>query len=288
MSSLSGVIRTLLIYTESIRLSSALATFPQGQPLAEVFSASLRFCACALCSLEAWSLSMATIGDAIREAAAERGLNMRTVLKASGVGSATLYGVLGDKRKPRNKTLRKIAQGLGVTVSDLRRRQRELTALEEAAQTPAVRRLAPTGLGVIEVALHDIGGRHSIDWAALRFPPVRARRWLSVDRRWLAEPNDAPAGSVFACVLHGRDLEPVCCDGDILLFDQRSRVRSGDFALAIIPDRGATLGRVFFWDDPQRRLLIVDGFDGGRPLPMPEEGGEGTELVRLVALFRRY
>jgi transcriptional regulator with XRE-family HTH domain len=59
----------------------------------------------------------------MREARLDSGLSQEELHQATGVSRDTISRIEGGTRNPHPRTLRKIAQALGVTVADLRKRE---------------------------------------------------------------------------------------------------------------------------------------------------------------------
>ena len=168
-----------------------------------------------------------SIYENIRRIAAERGKSLQDVEREAGLGKNSIY--VWKKSNPSPLSLHKVANCLGVTVSDLRNGNIPI-ATQEIPSAPAIGNMIQMPVigsvraGYGGLAVEDYYGEYrGIPAESLRGYPPNECRLLRV---------------------RGSSMYPTIVEGDIVLVHRQEDIDSGEIAVILTEDGEATLKTV--------------------------------------------
>ena len=166
----------------------------------------------------------------------DRGLYPSAVCEKIGLSRST-WSDWTDKSVPRQSTIKKLADYLGVSVDDLLGRNEDTEENEPPKQTgvriPVLGRVAA---GIPIEAIQDIDD------------------WEEIPKKMAA------GGTYYALRIHGRSMEPRMREGDIVIVRQQEQVDNGEIAVVIVNGFEATCKKVEFFDGGIRLVSLNEEY----------------------------
>ena len=166
----------------------------------------------------------------------EKRMKPSAVCEAIGLARST-YSLWNDNSIPRQATLKKLADYLGVSVDDLLGRNEDTEEEEPPKQTgvriPVLGRVAA---GIPIEAIQDIDD------------------WEEIPKKMAA------GGTYYALRIHGRSMEPRMREGDIVIVRQQEQVDNGEIAVVIVNGFEATCKKVEFFDGGIRLVSLNEEY----------------------------
>ena len=166
----------------------------------------------------------------------DKGVKPTVVVRDCGLAAST-YTLWTDESVPRQSTLKKLADYLGVSVDDLLGRNEDTEEEEPPKQTgvriPVLGRVAA---GIPIEAIQDIDD------------------WEEIPKKMAA------GGTYYALRIHGRSMEPRMREGDIVIVRQQEQVDNGEIAVVIVNGFEATCKKVEFFDGGIRLVSLNEEY----------------------------
>lgn len=166
----------------------------------------------------------------------DKGVKPTVVVRDCGLAAST-YTLWTDESVPRQSTIKKLADYLGVSVDDLLGRNEDTEEEEPPKQTgvriPVLGRVAA---GIPIEAIQDIDD------------------WEEIPKKMAA------GGTYYALRIHGRSMEPRMREGDIVIVRQQEQVDNGEIAVVIVNGFEATCKKVEFFDGGIRLVSLNEEY----------------------------
>ena len=198
---------------------------------------------------------MNTLGDRIRILRSGRALTQQAVAEALGVSRSAVAMWEKDEREPDLETLAQLAKLLDVPLS----------ALVERKEAPMPENLRPVRARRIPLLGAIAAGE-----------PIFAEE----EHETYVDVGDSVRAD-FALEVHGRSMEPVYRDGDVVYIRSQNDVLDGQVAAVVIDD-SATLKRVYAGDG---KITLTAENPAFEPLVFV---GPETRRVRVIGLAVAY
>ena len=201
---------------------------------------------------------MNTLGERMRILRAGRGLTQQAVAEALGVSRSAVAMWEKDEREPNLETLAQLAKLLDVP----------LTALVEREEAPLPKNVRPVRARRIPLLGAIAAGE-----------PIFAEE----EHETYVDVGDSVRAD-FALEVHGRSMEPVYRDGDVVYIRSQNDVLDGQVAAVVIDD-SATLKRVYHLPIGVQLMPINPAF---APMLFTRDNSDSVRILGLaVGYFRR-
>ena len=166
----------------------------------------------------------------------DKGVKPTVVVRDCGLAAST-YTLWTDESVPRQSTIKKLADYLGVSVDDLLGRNEDTEEKEPPKQTgvriPVLGRVAA---GIPIEAIQDIDD------------------WEEIPKKMAA------GGTYYALRIHGRSMEPRMREGDIVIVRQQEQVDTGEIAVVIVNGFEATRKTVALFAGGSRLVSLNEEY----------------------------
>ena len=201
---------------------------------------------------------MNTLGDRIRILRSGRALTQQAVAEALGVSRSAVAMWEKDEREPDLETLAQLAKLLDVPLS----------ALVERKEAPMPENLRPVRARRIPLLGAIAAGE-----------PIFAEE----EHETYVDVGDSVRAD-FALEVHGRSMEPVYRDGDVVYIRNQNDVLDGQVAAVVIDD-SATLKRVYHLPVGVQLMPLNPAF---APMLFTPENSDSVRILGLaVGYFRK-
>ncbi len=208
---------------------------------------------------------MNTVGTNIKRIRKEKGLTQKQLANLCNppMADSAIRRYENNKANPKLETITKIAEALGVSLSDIKD-DLNTTSLSSHKKGVKINVLGRVAAGIPIEAVTDI-----------------------IDTEEITEEM-AKTGTYFGLKIKGDSMTPTICDGDIVIVRQQNDAETGDIVIAVINGDDATCKRLKKYLEGIALISINSAYE---PMYFTNEEIENTPVCiigRVVELRRSF
>jgi repressor LexA len=174
----------------------------------------------------------------LRRIASDKGVTQADIALATACSSATVSDWFNGKKYPRPNRMQRIADTLGVYISDLIKSDNEPLSTLSTKKTGV---LIPV-LGRVQAGIPVEAVEEVLDYEEIT-------------------PQMAATGEFFALRIRGQSMEPRMLDGDVVIVRQQNDINSGEVGVFLVNGDEATVKKARKQDDGILLIPYNSDFD---------------------------